>query len=731
MSTDDEFPFLEESNSSIVLEAGRWRVLVVDDDEDVHQTSILALKDLIIEDRLIEFVHAYSAAEARSYLTKNTDVAVVLLDVVMETEDAGLQLVRYIREVLKNRSVRIILRTGQPGYAPEIETIREFDINDYKTKAELTRARLFTSMTAAIRSYWQIYQLEVSRNGLEQIVKASGEFSRPRGLQLLAEGILSQLCALLGVGHEGLVCAAKIGEGHDALVVAAAGTYAQWIGRPLEFFPDIEVRNELVEALSRREHQIGPFTCLYFSSHDENALAAFVRVDKPIRDLDRNLLEVFCSNISIAFDNAGLYQRISDLAYVDTLVNLPNRNGLIHLIGTTNCDNCCLALVDVDGFSDLNSVLDQHFGDSVLTAIATRLRDSFPLEVHVTRVGSDVFGLLGPREYVSPDHLTQIFTEPFHVGDEHVRLSATSGMVCLEQKNVTGAQLLRDAATALKQGKAFARGKTLFFEEKYANAANERMFLLSRLRHALSADRLFVVYQPFIDLVSEQIVGAEALLRWRNEEGEFVPPDRFIPIAEQSGLIVPIGDWVLSTALAFTRRLLRLSGENFRMAINVSQIQFREPNFVEGLVAAVERHGLNPRNVEIELTESVAADDIHQITQKLLAIRSHDIAISIDDFGTGFSSLNVMRQLPVNRLKIDRAFVSGDACQNDDYGIAEMVHSLASHLGLQTIAEGIETESQLEKMKLIGIREGQGYLFSKPLIEKEFEDFLLKSLNTH
>ncbi|MFZ6799637.1 EAL domain-containing protein [Undibacterium sp. Di24W] len=728
MSIDEKFPFLEEPNSSIIPDEGRWRVLVVDDDEDVHQTSILALKDLIIEDRLIEFVHAYSAAEARSYLTQNTDVAVVLLDVVMETEDAGLQLVKYIREVLKNRSVRIILRTGQPGYAPEIETIREFDINDYKTKAELTRARLFTSMTAAIRSYWQIYQLEASRNGLEQIVKASGEFSRPQGLQLLAQGILSQLCALLGVGHEGLVCAAKIGEGHEVLVVAAAGTYAPWIGKPLEFFPDNEVRKELVEVLSRREHQIGPFTCLYFSSHDENAIAAFVRVDKPIRDMDRNLLEVFCSNISIAFDNAGLYQKISALAYVDALLNLPNRNGLLHLISNTNCDNYCLALVDVDGFSDLNSVLDQHFGDSVLIAIATRLRESFPSNVEVARVGSDVFGLLGPREQVTPNHIAQIFKEPFNVGDEHVRLSATSGMVYLEHKNTTGAQLLRDAATALKQGKAFARGKTLFFEEKYANEANERMFLLSRLRHALSAERLFVVYQPFFDLNSGKIVGAEALLRWRNEEGEFVPPDRFIPIAEQSGLIVPIGDWVLSTALAFTRRLLTLSGEHFRIAINISQIQFREPNFVDDLVATIERHGLNPKNVEIELTESVAVDDIQQITQKLLAIRSKEISIAIDDFGTGFSSLNVMRRLPVNRLKIDRAFVSGDACQGEDYGIAEMVHSLASHLGLHTIAEGIETIEQHEKMKAIGIREGQGYLFSKPLPEGEFESFFLKTM---
>ncbi len=191
--------------------AGRpvWQVLIVDDEPDVHQATALALNNVAIEGRHIEFIHAYSAAEARSCLAEHEDIAVVLLDVVMESPDAGLQLVRHIREELRNHALRVILRTGQPGYAPEIETIRSYDINDYKTKSEMTRVRLFTSLTVAIRSYWQIHQLEANRRGLELIIAASTELNRPRGLQRFAEGIVTQLCALLGVREEGVVCAAS------------------------------------------------------------------------------------------------------------------------------------------------------------------------------------------------------------------------------------------------------------------------------------------------------------------------------------------------------------------------------------------------------------------------------------------------------------------------------------------------------------------------------------------
>ena len=267
----------------------------------------------------------------------------------------GLRLVRFIRDELGNRAMRVILRTGQPGYAPEIDTIQLYDINDYKTKSELTRVRLFTSLTVAIRSYWQIHQLEASRRGLALIVGAGNELSKPRGLQRFAEGVVTQLCALLGIGEEGLVCAVDGDFGRSPTVLAAAGCYAGWMGRSLDDISDRRVREELEKAFSGRSHQFGEATCLYFGGTGNQALAAFVDVQHPLSTLDRNLLEVFCSNISVGFENMQLYRRISNLAFEDGLVKLPNRNSLLTLIDQRPSAADTLALVDIDGFADITA----------------------------------------------------------------------------------------------------------------------------------------------------------------------------------------------------------------------------------------------------------------------------------------------------------------------------------------------------------------------------------------
>ena len=721
---DDLVTYVDDGEVTPHTDSLFWRVLIVDDEPDVHRATLLALKGVVVEGRTLQFLHAYSAKEARTLLEQQPDLAVVLLDVVMESEDAGLKLVRFIRDDLGNNALRVILRTGQPGYAPEIDTIRSYDINDYKTKSELTRVRLFTSLAVAIRSYWQIHQLEANRRGLELIVAASNELSKPSGLVRFAEGVVTQLCALLGVSEEGLVCVAAELGGDSPYILAAAGRFSVWIGQSLASIPDERVRIELMNSLVNRQHRIGDTTCLFFSVPGDQSLAVFVDVKHQLSELDGNLLEVFCSNIAVAFENVRLYQRISALAFEDSLVNLPNRNSFLNRIDQRSDDKDTLALVDVDGFADINSILDQDFGDAVLRVVADRLRGSFPSSVALARVGSDVFGILGASVLVNVDAIAEVFATPFTVFDQSFRLSATTGLVRLGGSTLKGVELLKNAGVALKQAKNFSRGKAVYFEASHAAAARERMQMLSKLRLAFSAERLFLVYQPFVDLASGRIVGAEALLRWRTEQGEFIPPDRFIPLAEQSGLMVPIGDWVVHSAFRFLKHLVDSGYGDFRMAVNVSHVQFREPDFVEKLVNAMRKHSVSPANVEIELTESVAIDNIDLIEQKLSAVRSAGVRIAIDDFGTGYSSLNILRQMNVDRLKIDRAFVSGDDSQNEDYSIAGMVIQLAKQLGLETIAEGIETETQREKLLSLGCGDGQGYFFAKPLPSEQFEAFL-------
>ena len=308
VASNDDLVFLDDSedDSEDAANLQPWRVLVVDDDQDVHEATRFALAHLLILGRPLELLHAHSACEALELLQREGDIAVILLDVVMESDDAGLRTVGVIREQLKMLNTRIILRTGQPGYAPEIETIRVYDINDYKTKSELTRVRLYTSITVAIRSYWQIHQLEANRRGLEMIVNATMELSRPKGLRRFAEGVVTQLCAVLGIGEEGLVCAAASVAGVSPYVLAAAGRYSARIGQSLDSILDDRVRHVLEDALGKRQHSFEKSTCLYFSTSGNHALAAFVDINHPLSDVDRKLLEVFCSNIEVGFENVQL-----------------------------------------------------------------------------------------------------------------------------------------------------------------------------------------------------------------------------------------------------------------------------------------------------------------------------------------------------------------------------------------------------------------------------------------
>ena len=325
---------------------------------------------------------------------------------------------------------------------------------------------------------------------------------------------------------------------------------------------------------------------------------------------------------------------------------------------------------------------------------------------------------------VNPGAIEAVFSTPCEVAGEKLRLSATTGLLRLGDGPEKAVELLKNASVALKQAKSFTRGKALYFEAAHAASARYRMQLLNRLRLAFSAERLFLVYQPLVELASGRIVGAEALLRWRTEQGDFIPPDTFIPLAEQSGLMVPIGDWVARSALQFQRQLADLGHTGLRMAVNVSHVQFREPDFVDKLAGATREFGTPPGMLEIELTESVAIDNIELIEQKLAAVRNAGIAISIDDFGTGYSSLNIVRQLNVDRLKIDRSFISGKTSREDSFSIAGIVLQLATQLGLKTIAEGIETEEQRQRMLALGCTDGQGYLFARPLTSDEFLAFI-------
>lgn len=710
----------EPSPNAIKTKGAVWRVLLVDDEPDVHEATKLALKNVAIEGRTLLFEHAYSAEQARTLLQKSDLFAVAMIDVVMENDSAGLQLVRYIREVLKNSAIRIILRTGQPGYAPEIATIHDYDINDFRTKTDLTQTRLFTSLTMAIRSYAQIQQLEANRRGLEQILAASSELSRPVGLHRFANGLVLQLCALLQVDPECLVCAAIQRFDEAPYILAAAGHLSEWVGLSLTELPNETVKQQLQQLLASHQHSFTQGAGLYFQGAQGQSLAAYVDTQRPLSIGEQQLLKVFCSNMSVAFANVQLYHTISELAYTDHLVQLPNRNALVAALDASPKINRVLALLDIDNFADINSILDDNFGDVVLQAVAQTLRQNFTEDTLIARLGSDLFGLYGDAGIITPLSITQIFAEPILVqGSEPLRVSVTAGLVMLSEENKSGAEIIKNAGVALKQAKRLTRGKALYFKYDQSTAARDRIRMLNQLRSSIAEQQLELHYQPFVRLHNRQVIGAECLLRWCTPDGKFIPPDVFIPIAEQSGLMVSIGEWVIRTALNWRLRLQKLVPEYFRVAINVSHAQFAEPNFVPHFLSLLKKSGVPGSQVEVELTESIAIENIEFLSSKLKLLQDAGVHLSMDDFGTGFSSLSVLQSLSLNRLKIDRSFVSGEG-ENADHSMAHTIITMANHLQLNTIAEGIETEQQARAMQAAGCHDGQGYYFAKPMPETDF-----------
>jgi signal transduction histidine kinase/CheY-like chemotaxis protein len=295
--------------------ARKWKVAVIDDDQAVHEGTRFALSDYTLNGQGLEILSAYSAAEGRAVMRANPDIAAVLLDVIMETDVAGLELVEYIRNEIKNETVRIILRTGQPGQAPERRVIVQYDINDYKAKTELTADKLFTSLTAALRSYQQLERMVQTRRGLEIIIDAASTLYDFKSMQRLAEGVLTQLASLLNVDCAGILVLRDDGNksGDDFSVLAGSGCYSRFIGAAGSKSLDSDLRFMVEAAFRRRKHEFADQrTVLYVRTGSGREVVVLLQAERPLSETDRSLVEIFGSRLSIAFDNVILYQQLHD-----------------------------------------------------------------------------------------------------------------------------------------------------------------------------------------------------------------------------------------------------------------------------------------------------------------------------------------------------------------------------------------------------------------------------------
>jgi diguanylate cyclase (GGDEF)-like protein/PAS domain S-box-containing protein len=429
-------------------------------------------------------------------------------------------------------------------------------------------------------------------------------------------------------------------------------------------------------------------------------------------------------------------EKVEYQAYHDSLTGLPNRllltdrldQALVH--AQRHHRHLAVVFLDVDHFKLVNDTLGHAGGDRLLGSVAERLRGCVRADDTVARVGGDEFTLLfsdlerGDHAVGLAEKVLRAFEHPFVIEGENVYVTVSIGLALYPEDGEASDELLRNADGAMYKAKELGRNNYQLCTPGMNARAMERMSLESGLRRALERSEFVLHYQPLVDLATGRWIGTEALVRWQHPQRGLLAPDTFIPLAEESRLILPLGDWVMHAACAQLKEWRDAGLGPLRMSVNLSMRQLQQKDLARSVETALARHGVPPGSLDLEITETVAMHNVEWTKSVLRALRDMGVRISIDDFGTGQSSLSHLKHFPLSTLKIDRSFVRDIAVDPDDEAIVKAVIALAHNLKLAVIAEGVETEEQLAFLRLAGCEEGQGYLFCAPLPAAALEPVL-------
>ena len=442
-------------------------------------------------------------------------------------------------------------------------------------------------------------------------------------------------------------------------------------------------------------------------------------------------------------DRKHAEEQVRRLAYYDPLTQLPNRSLLLdrlqqslNLSARHNYFSAVLYL-DLDRFKTINDSLGHSVGDALLQELAVRLDKSVRNEDTVARLGGDEFVVLltdlgKDRKQVAKearlvaDKVLTSLSAPYLIEEHELQITPSIGIALYPEENNTVEDVIKHADTAMYRAKIAGRDAIQFFQPSMQVAALERLAIEKGLRHAIEQNEMLLHYQPVVELSENKVIGAEVLLRWQHPEQGMIPPGRFIPVAEETGQILQVGDWVLRN-VAHQVKAWKKSDFNLDekfLTINVSPRQFRQVDFVQQIMRIVEETEFTPMSLILEITEGVVMADIEDAIEKMRALKSQDISFAIDDFGTGHSSLAYLKRLPLDVIKIDKSFIHNIARDPDNAVIVDTIISMAKHLRLEVIAEGVETRADFEFLQDHCCGCYQGYYFSKPVPADEFVKFL-------
>ena len=429
-------------------------------------------------------------------------------------------------------------------------------------------------------------------------------------------------------------------------------------------------------------------------------------------------------------------ERMQKTAYTDYLTCLPNRLGYSEYIeaevhAMQQGESMAILDIDIDNFKLINESYGHSYGDDTLREVGRRLtRLVLERGAYLARIGGDEFAVVlkdfSGREELQAQiqQIINYIKEPYRIGEKEFLLTVSVGVAIAPIDGTNCQVLTRNMDAAKFFAKTHGRDMFMFYDDSLSQTIAAKLELQSEIRRAIE-DRAFEVYfQPQIDLASEQIIGFEALVRWNHPERGVILPSDFIPAAEESGLIVQLGEFVLRESC---QKLKKWQDEGYVkqvLAVNLSARQFKDRDFMEKVVKIIEETEIDPRQLELEITESMALDDLEYAIKTLQRLKSLGVSFALDDFGTGYSSLNYLKRLPVNQLKIDKSFMDRVLEDHSDQKIVETIIALAQALDLIVIAEGVENAAQADFLKSVSCNKAQGYLYSKPLREMDIKEFL-------
>ncbi|MGV3740686.1 MAG: putative bifunctional diguanylate cyclase/phosphodiesterase [Burkholderiaceae bacterium] len=681
----------------------RQSILVVSRNAD----HTLRLEDML-ENIHIGIIKAHSAGEALLHL-QHAEVSLVLIDADSPGLDAY-ETANYIRGMRSSRQVPIIF-IGAPA-TREANIIRAYRAGAIDFISKPLTSSILQSKIAVL------LELEQNRRQLQQA------YARLDGTKDYYESILNAAGeGMLGLDGKGIIRFAN-----PAALQMLDCTEEQIVGKSFQaFYPGHDVEAKAWEKTPF-------FTCLATSGKQRIDETFFCKSDGSLFPvaLSCSSLSGRAEGIVLVFqditERKRLEERLTRQAVTDHLTELANRNGFKASLQTSleraRRSGKCVAVmfIDLDHFKRINDTLGHDVGDHLLQSAALRLKESVRAYDVISRIGGDEFTVvLGELDDAADAAVIarKILTElrkPFTLKEgTEITIGASIGISTFPECGNDVDVLMQAADVAMYQAKLDGRNLYHFYLPEMNAKARQRLVLEQALRIAVEDDEFNLFYQPQIDLASGKIVGFEALLRWQHENIGTVSPSTFVPVLEETGLIVPIGQWVFATSCRHRRQWNRLLPEQCSLSVNLSARQFADRNLVQQIRRVLELNNLPPHQLEIELTESMLMQDTEYTQSVLRSLKELGLKLAIDDFGTGYSSLAYLKQFSLDTLKIDKQFIDQLTTSEKDAAIATSIIQLAHNLGLQVIAEGVETEAQVRKLRELGCDMVQGYYFGRPI----------------